>query len=165
MTWKTTLSFIVGATLLILLSGWLLEANLLPIQSNSSYSEVKRNFVQLWFRIAIVLGIILPVAAFLVGIRRPKVRIILGFYLLVLAVQIVTERILIQIFPSSLMVIIGISYTTFRIWQLRQGQQLAATQSVNAYSQFISGLLLLLLLFWSANFVVLLILIWEILIL
>lgn len=165
MTWKTTLSFIVIATLVILLSGWLIEANLLPIQSNLSYSEVKRNFMQLWFRIAITLGIILPAAAFLVGIRRLKVRIILGFYLLVLAVQIVTERILIQIFPSSLMVIIGITYTTFRIWQLRQGQQLAATQSVNAYNQFISGLLLLLLLFWSANFVVLLIRIWEILIL
>ncbi len=92
MTWKTTLSFIVCATLLILLSGWLIEANLLPIQSNLSYSEVKRNFVQLWFRIAIVLGIILPTAAFLVGIRRLKVRIILGFYILVLAVQIVGVR-------------------------------------------------------------------------
>lgn len=165
MTWKTSLSFIVVATIVILLSGWLIEANLLPIQSNLSYSEAKRNFMQLWFRLAIVLGIVLPVAAFLVGIRRPKVRIILGFYLLVLAVQIVTERILIQIFPSSLLVIIGITYTTFRIWQLRQGQQLAVTQSVNAYSQFISGLLLLLLLFWSANFVLLLILLWEILIL
>lgn len=160
MTWKTTLSFIVAATLLILLSGWLLEANLLPIQSTLSYTVTERNFVQLWLQIAIGLGIILPGAAFLVGIRRPKVRIIFGFYLLVLAVQIATERILIRIFPSSLMVIVGMIYTTFRIWQLWQGQRLA--QSGNAYNQFIRGILWLLLLFWSANFVVLLIRIWEI---
>ena len=161
MTWKTTLSFIAAATLLILLSGWLLQANLLPIQPTLSYTVQKRSFVQLWFRLAISLGFILPGAAFLVGIRRQKVRIIFGFYLLVLIVQVATELTLIQIFPSSLMVIIGTIYTTFRVWQLWQGQRLA--QNGSAYNQFIQGLLWLLLLFWSANIVVLLIRIWELL--
>ncbi|MEG4203163.1 hypothetical protein QUA20_04455 [Microcoleus sp. Pol7_A1] len=39
MTWKTILSFIVSATVLTLLSGWLMVANLLPIQAAIDYSE------------------------------------------------------------------------------------------------------------------------------
>ena len=48
MTWKTILLFIVSATLLILLSDWLIVANLLPIQTAINYSEAERSFLKIW---------------------------------------------------------------------------------------------------------------------
>ncbi|MEG5175234.1 hypothetical protein [Microcoleus sp. B3-D7] len=66
MDWKTILFFIIGATLLTLLSGWLMTANLLPIKTQIAYSEAELGFVKIWIQIAIVIGLLLPVIAFLV---------------------------------------------------------------------------------------------------
>ncbi|MEG3991561.1 hypothetical protein QUA13_31485 [Microcoleus sp. S28C3] len=122
MTWKTILSFIVSATVLTLMIGWLMVANLLPIQAAIDYSEAERSFVQIWLQVAIVIGLLLPGIAFLVWIRHPNLRAVFGFYLLVLAIQIVSEQIFSRVFSSSILVIIGTLYTAFRVWQLWQSQ-------------------------------------------
>ena len=161
MTWKTILSFIASATLLTLLSGWLIGANVLPIQTKLIHSEAEESFVQIWFQVALMIGLLLPGVAFLMWIRRPKTRTVFGFYLLVLGIQIVTEQICIRVFSSSLLVIVGTLYTGFRVWQLWQGQQVlrAIAQSRNR-ERVARGLLWLLLLFWSANLIVLLVTGW-----
>ncbi|MFB8788287.1 MAG: hypothetical protein U7123_05425 [Potamolinea sp.] len=162
MTWKTILSFIVGATLLTLLSGWLIVANLLPIQAAIDYSEAERSFLKIWLQVALVIGLLLPVIAFLVWIRHPNVRTVFGFYLLVLAVQIVSEQIFSHVFSSSILVIIGTIYTTFRVGQLWQSQQFLKVnaQSGNVRDRVSQSLLWLLLLFWSANLIFLLVVGW-----
>ncbi|MDF5739803.1 MULTISPECIES: DUF7733 domain-containing protein [unclassified Nostoc] len=162
MNWKTVLSFIVSATLLTLLSGWLIRTNLLPIQSEINYSEAERSFLQIWIQVAIIVGLLLPGIAFLIEIRRPRVRSVFGFYLLVLAVQIVTEQICSHVFSHSLVVVIGTLYTVFRTWQLWQGYQelRMSAQSGSDRDQVVYGLLWLLLFFWSANLIFLLVVGW-----
>lgn len=162
MTWKTILSFIVSATLLVLLSGWLIRANLLPIQTEINYSEAERSFVQIWLQVAIAIGLLLPGVAFLVWIRHAGARTVFGFYLLVLGIQIITEQIFSRVFSSSLLVIVGTIYTTFRVWQLWQGQQFLRVnaQSGNVRFSVAQGLLWLMLLFWSANLIFLLVVGW-----
>lgn len=162
MTWKTVLSFIISATLLILLSGWLIKANLLPIHTEINYSEAERNFLKIWIQLALVIGVLLPGVAFLVGIRQPNLRTVFGFYLLVVIIQLVTEQICRRVFSSSLLVIIGTIYTTFRVGQLWQGLRFLKVnaQSGNVIVQITQGLLWLMLLFWSANIIFLLVVGW-----
>lgn len=162
MSWKTVLSFIVSATLLILLSGWLIKANLLPIHTEINYSEAERNFLKIWIQLALVIGVILPGVTFLIGIRQPKLRIVFGFYLLVVIIQLVTEQICSRVFSSSLLVIIGSIYTAFRVWQLWQELQFLKVnaQSANVSEQIAPGVLWLMLLFWSANLIFLLVVGW-----
>ena len=154
MTWKTVLAFIVSATLLILLSGWLIRANALPIQSEILYSKAEQNFVQVWIQIAISVGLLLPILAFLVRIRRSDARTVFGFYLLVLVIQIVTEQFCSRIFSRSLSVLIGTLYTGFRLWQLWQGCRILKMNP--RLDQLTQSLLWLLLFFWSANLIFLL---------
>lgn len=139
-----------------------MAANILPIQTEIAYSEAEQSFLKIWIQVAIVIGLLLPVIAFLVWIRNPKLRTVFGFYLLVIAVQIVTEQICSRIFCSSLLVIIGTIYTTFRVWQLWQGQHFlrANAQSRNVSFAVAQGLLWLMLLFWSANLIFLLVVGW-----
>ena len=168
MTWKTVLLFIVIATFVSLLSGWLIKANLLPIQTEIKYSEAEQNFVKIWVKIALLIGggVILPGIIFLVGIGNPQLRTVFGFYLLVVIVQLLTERIASRVFPSSSVVIVGTIYTIFRVWQIWQGQQFL---KLNTQSDILSFaifsitpiLLWLMLLFWSANIIFLLVVGWS----
>lgn len=124
MTWKTIFLFVLFATLLTILVGWLTTTEVLPIQQSIRYSDAGRNSIRIWFWIAIALGFILPSIAWIAWIKRSQPRRILGFYLLVLVIQIVTEQVSSRIGIPSLVVTIGTLYTAFRIWQLWQGQQL-----------------------------------------
>ena len=87
----------------------------------------------------------------------------MGFYLVVLIVQIAAESILSRVLFPSLVVITGTIYTVFRIGQVWQGQQLvmAAAQTNNHNSMIFSSLLWLLLLFWSSNLIVLFAVAWP----
>ena len=109
-------------------------------------------------QLAIVIGLLLPGVAFLVWIRHPNLRAVFGFYLLVMGIQIVTEQLCSRIFSASLLVIIGTIYTTFRVWQLWEGQHFlrANAQSRNVSFAVAQGLVWLMLLFWSANLIFLL---------
>lgn len=163
LSWKTTISFLSLATLLILLIGWLTISGVLPIKMAIDYSQKEVNFLQAWVVIAIFVGILLPATAFLVWIRHPEPRKVLGFYLLVLLVQIVTEQVLSGVLFSSIVVAIGTIYTVFRLWQLWQGQKLLAANSktVVPHRKLMYVLLWLILLFWLSNLIMLLVLPWR----
>ena len=159
LTWKTTFSFITFATLLILLIGWLIKNHVLPVKTVIDYSAWETNFIQFWIWAAIVVGLLFPSIAFLGWLRYPEPRKILGFYLLVLLVQIITEQVLTGTLFPSLLVIVGTIYTVYRIWQLWQSQQVVNinTQLSKFSQRVIKRLLQILLVFWSINLIVLLV--------
>lgn len=162
MTWKTIFSFVLFATLLTILVGWLTTTETLSIQKTIPFNSAERSFMRVWFGVAISIGLILPSIAWLVWIRNPQSRRILGLYLSVLIIQIVTERVFVRIAFPSLVVTIGTLYTAFRLWQLWQGQQLLHQPSWNSSKRKpMSALLSVLGLFWGSNLVVLLTLAWS----
>ena len=77
MTWKTTFSFIVFATLLTLVVGWLIATGAVPIQKNIQFSDAERAFMQVWIGLAIAIGLILPSVAWLIWFKHPQSRKIL----------------------------------------------------------------------------------------
>lgn len=160
MTWKITLSFVVSATLLTLAMGWLIAIEAVPIQKTIQFSDAERAFMRVWMGLAIAIGLILPSVAWLIWLKHPQLRKVLGFYLSVLIVQIITEQIFSSVMFPSLVVVIGTIYTTFRLWQLWQGQQLIGTFRSSS-RKWMSALLLILGLFWSSNLIMLLTLGWS----
>ena len=162
MNWKITLSFVLSATLLTILVGWLTINEVLPIQQNIQFSATEQNFLRVWLRLAIAISLILPSIAWLVWLKNPQARKILGFYLFVLLVQIVTEQVFSSIASPSIVVTIGTIYTVFRLWQLWQGQQLIYKTAGNSSNfQLMSSLMWLLGLFWFSNLLMLLTLGWS----
>jgi hypothetical protein len=160
MTWKTTLSFVISATLLTLVVGWLIATGAVPIQKNIQFSDAERAFMQVWIRLAIAIGLILPSVAWLIWFKYPQPRKILGFYLSVLIIQIITEQIFSSAVFPSLVVTIGTIYTAFRLWQLWRGRQLIHTFHSSS-RKWVSALLSILGLFWSSNLIMLLTLGWS----
>lgn len=162
MTWKTIFLFVLFATLITILVGWLITTEAFPIQKTIPFDTTERSFMRVWFGLAISIGLILPSVAWLVWIRNSQPRKILGFYLSVLIIQIITERVFIKIAFPSLVATIGTLYTAFRLWQIWQGQQLLHQDSWNSSRRkLMSALLWILGLFWSSNLVVLLTLVWS----
>ncbi len=158
MTWKAALSFAAIATLLTVLADGLTTAGLLPIAPNIQYGIAERNFLQIWLGLAISLGLILPTIAWLVWRKHTLYRKILGFYLLVLAIQIVTEQVFSTVGFPSLVVVIGTLYTVFRVWQIWQGLRLV---EADAQKSLMSILLWVLEVFWIGNIVFLLTVGWP----
>ncbi len=166
MSWKTILVFVLFATLSTSIVGWLTATEILPLRQVIRYSAAERNFLQIWLGLAIVIGIIVPAIAWFVWRKRLAYHQILSFYLVTLAIQIVTEQIVsslakpslwLIVFPS-LVVTIGTLYTLFRLWQIWQGYQLIRTVPHNSS---MSGLLGLLGLFWFANIIFLMTVAWP----
>jgi hypothetical protein len=162
-TWKTTLLFVICATLLLWQLNWLMLGDTLLIKKAIDYSISQTNFIQVWLKIAVFLGLLLPGVAFFLWRRYPEPKKILGFYLVVLIIQIASESILSRVLFPSLVVITGTIYTVFRIWQLWQGQQLvnSGVQTNNHNPIIFRILLWLLLLFWSSNLIVLFTVAWP----
>jgi ethanolamine transporter EutH len=162
MTWRTSLVFVVLATVAIVLVGWLISKGLLPIRPTIKRNEAEGlRFIQVWIRIAIPIGLVLPTIAFITWFKRPEARRIFGFYLLLIAIQVVTERIVSELWVSSLVVFIGTIYTAFRVWQLWQSLQLMRTTQRRSQYRSIRNILWLLLLFWSSNLIVLFTVAWH----
>lgn len=162
MTRRAVFSFVLLATLITLLMSWLIPMGVLPIQQIISHNAAGRSFIQVWFKLAITVGLILPSIAWLLWFRNPQPRRILDFYLSVLIIQILTERVFISLLFPSLAVIIGTLYTAFRIWQLRHGQQLIRQNSWDfSNRKQLNVLLSILLVFWCSNLVMLLTLGWS----
>jgi len=63
LTWKTTLSSVIFATLLIL-KGLLTISGALPIKMILDYSDFASKFIQVWVVVAICIGLLLPGTAF-----------------------------------------------------------------------------------------------------
>ncbi len=164
LTWQTTISFLFLSTLLIFVTAWLTTSGILPINRAIDYTDEQASFLKVWMTTAIFLGILLPAIALAIWIRHPQPRKVLSFYLLVLIIQIVIERVLTGALFPSIAVTIGTIYTAFRLWQLWQGQKLLAAQTgtIVPKPKLLSGLLWLMLLFWSSNLLMLLLLPWSI---
>jgi hypothetical protein len=161
MTWRTSLAFVVLATLIMMLVGGLISNGLLPISQIIEHSEAGLKFIQVWLQLAIVIGLVLPTLVFITWFKCPEVREIFGFYLLLIVIQIATEQIVSEFWLSSLVVITGTLYTAFRVWQLWQGLQLMRTAQNRLQYRLVSSVLWLLLLFWSSNFIVLFTIAWP----
>lgn len=162
MNWKITLAFVLSATLLTVIVGWLTINGVLPIQQNIQFSATERNFLRVWLGLAIAIGLILPSIAWLICLKNPQARKLLDFYLFVLLVQIITEQVSSTIASPSIVVTIGTIYTVFRLWQLWQGQQLIYKTAGNSSNfQLMSSLVWLLGLFWFSNLLMLLTLGWS----
>lgn len=161
MIWRTSLAFVVLATLIMMLVGWLISNGLLPIRQTIEHSETGLKFIQVWIQLAIAIGLVLPTIAFIAWFKRPEVRKIFGFYLLLIVIQIATEQIVSEVWLSSLVVVTGTLYTTFRVWQLWQSLQLIRTTQKQLQYRLVSSVLWLLLLFWSSNLIVLFTIAWP----
>lgn len=148
--WLTVLSFMVIATLLSLTAGWSIRKEILPLKSVMAYSDAQRQFLKVWVNVALLVGIIVPVAMLVRFWEQPIARQFLGLYLLAVIVQLVCESSFSRWLCQSIVVIIGTLYTGFRIWQVWSGLYLVA------YPQPWFSLLWLVLLFWVANIIMLL---------
>lgn len=159
---RTAFIFVVLATLVTVVVGWLISIGVLPISKVINYSDADLRFIRVWSWLAIAIGLILPTIAFVLWFKYPEPRKIFGFYLLVLVIQLVTEEIVSSVRLRSFVVIIGTLYTAFRVWQLWQEQQfIKTTHFYQPNSRLISSILSLLLLFWSSNLIMLLTLCWP----
>ncbi|MEH2044986.1 hypothetical protein [Nostoc sp.] len=127
-----------------------------------NYSDAGLRFIRVWIWLAIAIGFIVPTIAFIVWFKYPEVRKVFGFYLLILVIQIVTEKIVSSVWLPSLVVSIGTLYTAGRVWQLWYEQQsLKTTDLSQANFKIINSVLWVLLLFWSSNLIMLLTLCWP----
>lgn len=158
MNWKTILVFVLFATLLTAIVGWLSATEILPLRQGIEYSEAERNFLRVWLGLAIAIGVLIPAIAWFVWHEQLIYHQILSFYLATLVIQIATEQVASSLVFPSLVVTIGSLYTLFRLWQIWQGYQLIQTVPANAS---MSGLLGLLGLFWFSNTIFLLTVGWP----
>ena len=147
--WFTVFSFCAIATLLCVSYGWLVKQEKLPLNSVMAYTDAQFQFIKVWVKFALLLGIIIPVIISIALWNIPVVRNFFYYYLFVVAVQLMSERILSRILCLSTVVVTGTLYTGFRIWQLWSGLHLIT------YSQPWLLLLWSVLLFWVANMIML----------
>lgn len=147
--WLTVFFFIAIATLLSAGVGWLVKKGKLPLKRRIAFSEAQWQFMRVWVKVALVVGVILPSVMLVAFWQESILRLFFSYYLLAVAVQLASEASFSRWFCPSIVVIIGTLYTGFRIWQLWSGLQLVA------YRLPWLGLLWLVLLFWVANMIML----------
>ena len=137
--------FILFATSLAISYGFGIKAQRLPFSAEIGFSEQQWSFLKWWVKLALVAGVLLPIALCLQGWRQPSSLTFWGSYLLVVAVQLISERIFSQWLVSSTVVPIGFCYTAFRLWQLLDGFTRLSLSPL-AWVGFICVVL-----FWIAN--------------
>ena len=146
----TTL-FILITTSLALGYGFSVKAQRLPFTPDIGFNEQQRQFLKGWVKLALIVGILLPIALLVQAWGQPFSMMFWESYLLVVAVQLVSERVLSQWLVPSIVVPIGFFYTAFRLWQLLDGRPHLS----------LSGLALVgfgaVVLFWAGNLVMLMV--------
>ena len=141
--------FVLFTTSLAIGFGFGIKAQRLPFSADIGFSEQQVSLLRWWVKLALVAGVLLPIAMGIQTWRQPSSLAFWGSYLLVVAVQLISERVFSQWLVSSVVVPIGFCYTIFRLWQL-----------LNGFAQLsLSGLALVgficVVLFWAANLVML----------
>ncbi|MEW6498664.1 MAG: hypothetical protein AB1589_40120 [Cyanobacteriota bacterium] len=147
--WLSVFLFIAIATLLSALFGWLVKKGALPLKPMMDFSSLQWQFMRVWVKVALGIGVILPLVMLVAFWDRSIPRQFFSCYLLAVAVQLACEVSFSRWLCKSVVVIIGTLYTGFRIWQLWSGLHLVA------YPMLWLGLLWLVLLFWVANLIML----------
>ncbi|MBD2022274.1 hypothetical protein H6F43_19005 [Leptolyngbya sp. FACHB-36] len=141
--------FILFATSLSIGYGVGVKAQRLPFSAEIGFNEQQLSFLRWWVKLALVVGVLLPIALCLQAWRQPSSLTFWGGYLLVVAVQLISEYTFSRWLVPSVVVPIGFCYTAFRLWQLLEGfTQLSL--SPLAFVGFIGVVL-----FWAANLVML----------
>ena len=147
--WFTVWTFIIIATLLSIGFGNLVKNNRLPFKSSMAFSDRQRKFIQVWAKIALIIGVIIPIVMAIAFWEQPILRQFFSYYLVAVAVQLSSEISFSRIWCKSVVVVIGTLYTGFRIWQLWTGLPLMPN------SQPWLSLFWLVGLFWVANLIML----------
>ena len=141
--------FILFATSLAIGYGFGVKVQRLPFSAEIGFSEQQWSFLRCWVKLALVAGVLLPIALCLQGWTQASSLAFWGSYLLVVAVQLISERIFSQWLVPSTVVPIGFCYTAFRLWQLLDGFTLLSFSHL-ALVNFVCVVL-----FWIANLVML----------
>lgn len=146
----TTL-FILVATSLAVGYGFGLKAQRFPFTAEIALSEQQGQFLRWWVKLALVAGVLLPIFLLVQAWGQPSTLRFWGSYLLVVAVQLISEQMFSRWLVRSIVVPIGFLYTIFRLWQLLDGfTQLSLPRSTLVG---FSGVVL----FWAANLAMLMI--------
>jgi hypothetical protein len=157
--WRTTIIFLMVATLFVLSATGLTRLGILPITANFDYTNAERQFLRVWIWIALMGGLVLPLVAYWRYRRDRQIRRVLGLYLLVLIVQIITEQLVSLLLFPTMVAVIGTLYSLYRIAQLWQGYQWMQRyrkRDGSRSTMAVFGLLWGLLLFWSSNLAIIL---------
>jgi hypothetical protein len=141
--------FILVVTSLAIAYGFGVQAQCLPFSAEIGFSEQQWSFLKAWVKLALVVGVLLPIALCIQSWSQPGSPMFWGSYLLVVAAQLISERVFSQWLVPSVVVLIGFFYTAFRLWQLMDG----VTQlSLSRLAWVGFGCVVL---FWTANLVML----------
>ena len=147
--WFIVCFFLIIATFLSIIFGWLVKQNKLPFESTMTFDDQQWQFLKIWIQLSLLLGIIIPTVLLAVYWNVVNVRQFFMSYLLIVGVQLASEKFLSRWLCRSTVVAVGLIYTGFRLWQMGSGLQL-----IN-YGQPWFSLLWLVFLFWVANMVLL----------
>ncbi|MBD2463146.1 hypothetical protein H6G89_19095 [Oscillatoria sp. FACHB-1407] len=141
--------FMLAITSLAAGYGFGVKAQRLPFTSEIGFSDRQWLFLKGWVKLALIVGVLLPIALWAITWNQFSSFNFWSSYLLVVAVQLISERVFSQWFVPSVVVPIGLYYTAFRLWQLLDGfTQLSL--SPLAWIGFVGVVL-----FWIANLVML----------
>lgn len=118
--------FVIALSILVITSfaiayGFGVKAQRLPFSAEIGFSEQQWSFLRGWVKLALVIGVLLPIALCIEAWAQPAAVTFWGSYLLVVAVQLISERMFSQWLVPSVVVPIGFCYTAFRLGQLLDG--------------------------------------------
>jgi hypothetical protein len=143
--------FILIATSLAIGYGFGVKARRLPFTPEIGFSQKQSQFLRWWVKLALVVGVLLPICLLVLAWRQPSSLVFWGSYLLIVAVQLICESVFSRWLVPSIVVPIGFFYTAFRLWQLLDG----FTQLTFSYLTLVGfGVVVL---FWVANLVMLMV--------
>ena len=143
--------FILITILLAVGYGFGVKARRLPFTAEIGFSEKQGQFLRWWVKLALIVGVLLPICLLVPAWRQPSSWVFWGNYLLIVAVQLIIERVFSRWLVPSIVVPIGFFYTAFRLWQLLDG----FTQLTFSYLTLVGfGVVVL---FWVANLVMLMV--------
>lgn len=126
-------AFVVLATLTVAVVGLLVESGEVSWLSQGErplqdlFPAWGRAAFALWMLLAVLLGLVLPSVALAVWRRDRAVRAALLPYVLLLMVQVPTELVAAEIFFPNIFAVVGLLYTSYRLWQLRRSERVLAS--------------------------------------
>ncbi|MBD2536191.1 hypothetical protein H6G97_45585 [Nostoc flagelliforme FACHB-838] len=143
--------FILIITLLALAYGFGVKARRLPFTAEIGFNQQQWQFLRWWVKLALVAGVLLPMCLLALSWKQPSSWVFWASYLLIVAVQLISEHIFSRFLVPSIVVPIGFFYTAFRLWQLLDG----FTQLTFSYLTLVGfGVVVL---FWVANLIMLMV--------
>ncbi len=160
---STNVVFIIGATTLAALTGWLVKTGSLTVVSpgtvplQTTFPDWGIVIFGIWMLLAVLTSVVFPLLALIRWRRYQNVRAVLLPYLGLLLVQIPTEILFTQLFFPNMVALIGMVYTSYRVYQLSYFRRMLVHHGLShTHQRAVHMLLLAGLCFWSANFVFLL---------